>query len=214
MPAPARPAAATLAAVLSALTLLATAAAPAQAAPPPPPTLSESRSQLAQLPTEPEGSSSDYDRDLFPHWSAVEGNCNAREMVLRRDGAGVEVGTDCYPVSGTWTSPYDGATTSDPSEASVDHMVALAEAWASGADTWSTARRESFANDLDTPQLWAVSVSSNSSKGADDPAEWMPERTAVHCDYAKSWIQVKHEWGLSADSAEAAALKDLLDSSC
>ncbi|KIH97448.1 hypothetical protein LP52_19590 [Streptomonospora alba] len=214
MPAPVRPAASALAAVLSALALLATAAAPAQAAPPPPPTLSESRSQLAQLPTEPEGSSSDYDRDLFPHWSAVEGNCNAREMVLRRDGAGVEVGNDCYPVSGTWTSPYDGATTSDPSEASVDHMVALAEAWVSGADTWSTARRESFANDLDTPQLWAVSVSSNSSKGADDPAEWMPERTAVHCDYAKSWIQVKYEWGLSADSAEAAALEDLLDSSC
>ncbi|MFD0774547.1 DUF1524 domain-containing protein, partial [Streptomonospora algeriensis] len=187
---------------------------PAQAAPPPPPSLSEARYRLAQLPIGPEGSQAGYDRDLFPHWSAAEGNCNAREMVLRRDGAGVEVGADCYPVSGSWTSPYDGFSTSEPSEVSVDHMVALAEAWVSGADTWSTARRESFANDLDTPQLWAVSASSNSSKGARDPAEWMPERAAVHCAYAKSWIDVKYEWGLSADSAEAAALEDLLDSAC
>ncbi|GAA1775543.1 MULTISPECIES: GmrSD restriction endonuclease domain-containing protein [Streptomonospora] len=214
MPGPLRPAASAAAAVLAALALLLSAAAPAQAAPPPPPGLAEARDQLAQLRTEPEGSSSDYDRDLFPHWSAVEGNCNARETVLRRDGSGVQVGADCYPDSGSWTSPYDGFTTSDPSEVSVDHMVALAEAWYSGADTWSTSRRESFANDLSTPQLWAVSISSNSSKGADDPAEWMPERTAVHCDYAKSWINVKYEWDLSADSAEVAALEDLLDSAC
>ncbi|GAA4918649.1 HNH endonuclease family protein [Streptomonospora salina] len=214
MTSPVRPSASAIAAALSALVLLAGAAVPAHAAPPPPPSLSESRSQLAQLPTEPEGSSSGYDRDLFPHWSPAEGTCNARETVLLRDGSGVEVGADCYPVSGTWTSPYDGSTTSDPSEASVDHMVALSEAWKSGADTWSTARREAFANDLDTPQLWAVSVSSNSSKGDSDPADWMPERTAVHCDYAKSWIRVKHEWGLSADSAETAALEDVLDSAC
>lgn len=197
-----------------AATLLSIACAPASADPPAPPGLAEARSQLADLTVEADGSDADYDRDLFPHWSAVEGNCNAREMVLRRDGTGVEVGADCYPESGSWSSPYDDFSTSDPSEVSVDHMVALAEAWDSGADTWSTSRRESFANDLSTPQLWAVSASSNSSKGADDPAEWMPERTAVHCDYAKSWINVKYEWDLSADSAEVAALEDLLASAC
>ncbi|MUL42755.1 HNH endonuclease [Streptomonospora sp. PA3] len=214
MAAPSRPILSVLAAALAALALVTASAVPAQAAPPPPPSLNEARSQLAQLRIAPEGSSSGYDRDLFPHWSAVQGNCNAREAVLRRDGVGVEVGADCYPDAGRWTSPYDGFTTSDPSEVSVDHMVALAEAWRSGAATWSTARRESFANDLATPQLWAVSISSNSSKSDRDPAEWLPERSAVHCDYAKSWINVKFEWGLSADSAEAAALEDLLGSAC
>ncbi|WP_242676996.1 GmrSD restriction endonuclease domain-containing protein [Streptomonospora litoralis] len=206
--------ASTLAAAATAVALALTATAPAQAAPPPPPSLSQAQYQLAQLRVEPENSSSDYDRDLFPHWSPVEGNCNAREMVLRRDGVGVSVGADCYPDSGSWSSPYDDFSTTDPSEASVDHMVALSEAWVSGADTWSTSRRESFANDLSAPQLWAVSASSNSSKGDRDPAEWLPERTAVHCDYTKSWIDVKYEWNLSADTAESAALEDLLASAC
>ncbi|MDA0567546.1 HNH endonuclease family protein [Streptomonospora sp. S1-112] len=214
MPHPVRWSASAGTAVLAVLAFLFGTAAPAHAAPPPPPSVAEARDQLAALTVEAESSSSSYDRDLFPHWSAVEGTCNTRETVLRRDGSGVEVGSDCYPDAGSWTSPYDGVTTSVPSQVSIDHMVALAEAWASGADTWSTARREDFANDLSSPQLWAVSATSNSSKGDRDPAEWLPPRSQVHCDYARSWINVKYVWDLSVDSAERAALGDLLDSAC
>ncbi|WP_067971570.1 HNH endonuclease family protein [Nocardiopsis trehalosi] len=202
------------AAALGALFAVTGLAVPAEAAPPPPPALAEARTQLAGLTVEGEGSSSPYDRDLFPHWSTVEGTCSAREYVLRRDGTGVEVGSDCYPTAGSWYSVYDGVTSSTPSEISVDHFVPLAEAWRSGADEWTTSRREDFANDVDSPQLWAVTVSSNSAKGDKDPSEWMPERTQIHCDYAKSWINVKHVWGLSVDAAEEAALSDLLDTAC
>ncbi|MFC7331301.1 HNH endonuclease family protein [Marinactinospora rubrisoli] len=201
---------ATAASVLLALGL----ASPASAAPPPPPSVSEARSQLAALTVESEGSGSPYDRDLFPHWSAVEGNCNAREYVLRRDGDNVSVGNDCYPTSGSWTSPYDGVRTSTPSQVQIDHMVPLAEAWRSGADTWSTSQREAFANDIDTPQLWAVSGSSNQSKSDQDPAEWLPPSTSIHCTYVRSWINVKYEWNLSVDSAERSALQSVLDSRC
>jgi len=41
--------------------------------------------------------------------------------------------------------------------------VPLAEAWRSGASSWTTEKREDFANDLDGPQLIAVSSSSNRS---------------------------------------------------
>ncbi len=135
-------------------------------------------------------------------------------MVLQRDGEDVEVGDDCYPTSGTWTSPFDGETADDPSDVSVDHFVPLKEAWDSGASDWSTDRREDFANDLNAPQLWAVSPSSNSSKGSSDPAEWMPSETGIHCDYATSWINVKHEWDLTIDPDEQQALTELLDSTC
>ncbi|MFC3999690.1 HNH endonuclease family protein [Nocardiopsis sediminis] len=202
-----------LAAAVTSLALLPGFAAPAQAAPPPPPSLDDARSQLAALTVEAEAGDG-YDRDLFPHWSTVEGNCSAREYVLRRDGDNVEVGSDCYPTSGSWYSVYDGVTSSVPSEISIDHFVPLAEAWRSGADSWSTSQREQFANDIDSPQLWAVTASSNSSKGDRDPAEWLPTRTEIHCDYAKSWINVKYVWELSIDSAEQAALEDLLNSAC
>ncbi|MBB4932480.1 hypothetical protein F4561_003300 [Lipingzhangella halophila] len=214
MPTPLRRIAGSSAAAIGIFALLLGPAAPAQAAPPPPPSLEEARAQLDGLTVQPEEDAPGYSRDLFPHWSTVEGNCNSRELVLQRDGEGVEVGEDCYPTSGTWTSPFDGAVTDDPSEASVDHFVPLKEAWDSGASDWSTDRREEFANDLDTPQLWAVSASSNSSKGDSDPAEWMPPETGIHCDYAKSWIAVKHAWDLPIDPDEEQALTELLDSTC
>ncbi|TQN31294.1 uncharacterized protein DUF1524 [Haloactinospora alba] len=186
----------------------------AQAAPPSPPGVEETRSQLEELPVRQEGSDTEYDRDLFPHWSPAEDNCDAREMVLKRDGNGVSVGEDCYPTSGSWTSPFDGVTTDEPSDVSVDHLVPLKEAWDSGADTWSTDRREEFANDLATPQLWAVSPESNSAKGASDPAEWMPPADGIDCEYARSWTAVKHAWELSVDPEEKDALTDLLASEC
>ncbi|ROT42595.1 hypothetical protein SODALDRAFT_326750 [Sodiomyces alkalinus F11] len=51
------------------------------------------------------------------------------EYVLRRDGDSVETGNDCYPTSGTWTSPFDPATHSVPSDVSIDHLVPLKNAW-------------------------------------------------------------------------------------
>lgn len=52
----------------------------------------------------------------------------------------------------------------DPSEVHIDHIVALAEAWRSGADSWTTERRQRFANDLSRPQLIAVSAEANLAK--------------------------------------------------
>jgi hypothetical protein len=39
-----------------------------------------------------------------------------------------------------------------------DHMVPLKEAWVSGARRWSEADLEAFANDVERPQLLAVSL--------------------------------------------------------
>lgn len=90
-------------------------------------------------------------------------------------------------------------------------MVALAEAWRSGASSWTTSRRQAFANDLGSSQLWAVTDNVNQSKGDQDPAEWTPPRAAFHCMYARSWIDVKWRYGLTVDSAERNALAALLD---
>jgi hypothetical protein len=52
-----------------------------------------------------------------------------REYVLRRDGSGVSVGSDCYPTSGSWTCPYSGRRHTVPSSVDIDHMVPLKNAW-------------------------------------------------------------------------------------
>ena len=71
-------------------------------------------------------------------------------------------------------SLYDGTTLDSPTKVDIDHVVPLANAWRSGASAWTTDKREDFANDLDRPQLVAVSPTSNRAKGDQDPSTWKP----------------------------------------
>ena len=185
--------------------------AAASATPPGIPSEATARSELAVLTVRADGSSGGYSRDLFPHWHTVSGTCNTRETVLKRDGSGVVTNTSCAATSGSWYSPYDGATWTAASDVDIDHMVPLANAWRTGASGWTTARRESFANDLSNPQLIAVTDNVNQSKGDQSPATWKPPRTAYWCTYAKMWTHVKYRYSLSVNSSEKSALTTMLD---
>jgi hypothetical protein len=151
-----------------------------------------------------------YSRDRFHHWDPQGAGCDTRDVVLKRDGLGVEVGANCAIAKGSWISAYDGATVTDPQSLDVDHMVPLANAWRTGAASWSDDQREAFANDLTRPQLLAVTATSNRSKGDQDPSEWKPPRRDYWCTYARDWITVKAYWKLSVTAAEKAALTDML----
>ncbi|KFH48180.1 hypothetical protein ACRE_009360 [Hapsidospora chrysogenum ATCC 11550] len=190
--------------------ILLSAATAVVAIPPGIPSEADARSMLSNLKVAEPNDDGSYDRDLFPHWSSVEGNCNAREFVLRRDGDNVETGNDCYPTSGSWTSPYEGEKHTEPSDVSIDHMVPLKNAWISGASEWTTDEREAFANDVEGPQLWAVTGTVNSDKSDKSPDEWKPELTSIHCEYAAAWIAVKSAYELTASSAEVSALEEML----
>jgi hypothetical protein len=183
---------------------------PAGAYPPDLPSKATAQSELNALTVKAEGSSAPYNRDLFPHWITVDG-CTTRETVLKRDGSNVQVGSDCYPTSGSWYSEYDGVTRTSPSDLHIDHIVALSEAWSSGASEWTTDRRRGFANDLAGPQLIAVTAEVNTSKSDKDPAEWVPPLAGKRCAYSKMWIHTKYRWGLTLDSAEKTALQGLLN---
>lgn len=185
-------------------------AGPALAYPPTPPSASTAATQLAGLTVKTEGSTSGYSRDKFPHWHTVSGTCDTRDQVLKRDGTGVTVDSKCEPTGGRWYSVYDATWVTDDSSIDIDHIVPLAEAWRSGANAWTTAKREKFANDLSVAQLIAVTASSNRSKGDSDPAAWKPPNTSVHCIYAREWIWVKHTYNLSLQSAEKTALQKML----
>ncbi|WP_286900741.1 HNH endonuclease family protein [Thermocrispum sp.] len=189
----------------------ATSSGSAIAEPPNIPDPATAASMLSQLTVRPDGSQDGYDRDKFPHWSNQGNSCNTREVVLRRDGTNVQVGDDCYPISGSWYSPFDGATWTDPSDVDIDHMVPLAEAWRTGASHWTQAERKAFANDLNSPQLIAVTDDVNQSKGDKGPEDWKPPSQGYWCTYARMWIGVKYKYDLTTSSNEKAALNDMLD---
>ncbi|ONH22568.1 hypothetical protein BL253_35275 [Pseudofrankia asymbiotica] len=184
---------------------------PAGATPPNIPSASTALSRLNSQTVAAESHASTYNRDLFPHWITISGTCNTREQVLKRDGTGVVVNSSCAPTTGSWYSPYDGATWTNTTDVDIDHMVPLAEAWASGAWAWTTAQRQTYANDLGGPELWAVTDNVNQSKGDKDPAEWQPSLTSFRCTYARAWVQVKYYYNLTVDSAEKSTLTSTLN---
>ncbi|KUJ37274.1 hypothetical protein ACZ90_70185 [Streptomyces albus subsp. albus] len=197
-----------LAALLGSLVLTSPTA---QAAPPAPPSAATARTYLSALNVSPEGTLDGYSRDKFPHWITQSGACNTREVVLKRDGTDVVTDANCASVSGSWYSPYDGATWTVATDLDIDHVVPLAEAWRSGANTWTTARRQGFANDLSISQLIAVTDNVNQAKGDKDPAKWMPPQASYACTYARMWVWVKHTYDLSVDSAEKSKLSSILN---
>ena len=151
-----------------------------------------------------------YDRDLFKHWVDADGDgCHARNEVLIAEAEEAPtVGSGCSLTGGRWYSYYEGASQTSSSALDIDHMVPLAEAWDSGADDWSAARREAFANDLgDSRTLVGVTASLNRSKGDQDVAEWLPPIN--HCRYIKDFVAAKIRWSLTADSAEVSALQSV-----
>jgi hypothetical protein len=187
------------------------ATAPSTAAPATttsPPSTGSALTLVGALRIAPEGPRAGYSRDQFGGgWIDADHNhCDTRCEVLAQERIAVLPGLP----GGGWVSLYDGYTTNDPHELQIDHMVPLAEAWDSGASTWSPARRLAFANDLDLPgALNAVTASSNTSKGDRDPAQWQPPNRGAWCAYVADWISVKVKWGLSADRAEVVALLNM-----
>jgi Protein of unknown function (DUF1524) len=195
-----------LAAALAAAALLATTlwVSPAYAA-----TYSAPlRTAISSLPVATEVRTG-YDRDLFPHWiDADSDGCNTRyEVLIAEATTRPSVGSGCSLSGGRWYSYYNNIYYTLPSDLDIDHMVALAEAWDSGARSWTTSRRQAYANDLgESRSLVAVKDSVNQSKGDRDPAQWMPSYTSARCRYIQEWVAVKKRWGLTVDSAEKSTL--------
>ena len=155
-----------------------------------------------------------YERKLYEHWIDADGDClDTRQEVLiaesqspaKLDPAG------CRVVAGHWLDPYTGQRVVDPSMLDIDHLIPLAEAHRSGADSWTPEQRRRFANDLLHPEaLIAVTAGSNRSKGSRDPALWLPPNEGFRCEYVRQWLITKAIWGLDMDPAEREAIRDVL----
>lgn len=157
----------------------------------------------------------DYDRQAFgQRWADTDHNgCDTRNDILARDLARptFKPGTrDCVVLTGTLAEPYTGTTIQfqrgDKSSAlvQIDHVVALADAWRSGAWQWDVQRRQEFANDPEN--LLAVDGAANEDKSASSADQWLPPNVAFRCDYVKRQIAVKYAYGLSVTQAEQDAM--------
>lgn len=144
-----------------------------------------------------------------------------RDRILSRDLKDVVKDAKCRVASGTLSDPYTGTTIAfrrgrTTSQAvQIDHVVALQDAWSSGARDWSQKRRVEYANSPDV--LLAADGPSNEDKGngldyygtsrwlaqhTGAPDIWMPSNKAYRCDYMARRAAIKAEWGLSMTARE------------
>lgn len=160
--------------------------------------------------------STNYSRDAFGSaWKDVDRNgCDTRNDVLGRDfsTAIYKAGTnDCRVIGGTWTDPYSNESytfTEQPSEAHIDHVVALSNAWQMGADLWTDQMRTEFAND---PLNLIVTVASlNRQKSDSNAASWLPPYKPGRCDFIARQVAVKTKWQLFVTSSEKSAMLGIL----
>ena len=161
-----------------------------------------------------------YERSQFgPAWSDVDRNgCDTRNDILYRDLTSIvyKDGTkECVVQSGILIDPYSGEKISfvrgvaTSSEVQIDHVVALSNAWQTGAFKFSYDKRLAFAND--PMNLLAVKGRLNSQKGDGDAATWLPPRKNIRCAYVSQQIVVKAKYGLWVTKPEKAAMLNLLN---
>lgn len=156
-----------------------------------------------------------YARTQFSDgWGEAPG-CNVRNYILRRDMTAVitKSESDCTVVQGTLQDPYTGKTltfvNTNSSAVQIDHVIALSNAWQTGAQQLSQEQRYSLAND--GLNLLAVDGPANQQKSDADAATWLPSNKTYRCRYVARQIAVKQKYMLWVTQAEHDAIKRILN---
>jgi len=161
-----------------------------------------------------------YTRDQFgTAWKDVDRNgCDTRNDILNRDLSSLIYkvsAKDCVVLSGVLIDPYSGQSidflrgVATSSDVQIDHVVALSNAWQTGAFKLTLEVRTAFAND--PLNLLAVKGVLNSQKGDGDAATWLPPRKSYRCAYVARQVAVKYKYGLWLTAPEKAMILKLLN---
>jgi len=146
---------------------------------------------------------------------AKAGGCDTRNVILRRDLANAVLGDDnCKVQAGALSDPYTGQRiafkrgANSSGAVQIDHVVALSNAWQTGAQQLSSEQRISLAND--PLELLAVDGPANQQKGDGDAATWLPSNKPFRCQYIARQIAVKKKYSLWVTPPERTAMERIL----
>ena len=175
--------------------------------------------QLNSLPVKGRAPKTGYTRAQFgQEWADIDRNgCDTRNDILKRDLTNIVFKAktrECVVMSGVLIDPYSGDRMEflrgekTSSLIQIDHVVALSNAWQTGAFQKTLVERTQFAND--PLNLLAVKGSLNNQKGDGDAATWLPPLKSYRCAYVARQIAVKKKYGLWVTPPEKAAITAIL----
>lgn len=169
---------------------------------------------LNKIPVKGRAAKTGYSRTQFGDgWDTQQG-CDTRNIILHRDLTNAVADNQCRITSGQLNDPYTGKiitftrgeTTSD--DVQIDHVVALSNAWQTGAQGLTAEQRIQLAND--PLELLAVDGLANQQKSDGDAATWLPANKAFRCQYVARQIAVKAKYQLWVTAAEKNAMLGVL----
>ena len=173
---------------------------------------------LKELPVKGRAPKTGYTRAEFGHaWADEDHNgCDTRNDILHRDltATSVKPGTrNCVILTGTLADPYSGEAIPfergpNSADIQIDHVVALSNAWQTGAFQFAPEKRQAMAND--PLNLLAVQGRLNSQKGDGDAATWLPPRKTYRCAYVARQVAVKRKYQLWVTPPEHDAIARVL----
>ena len=172
---------------------------------------------LEILPVKGRAPKTGYKRAQFGDGWAKLGDCDTRNLILQRDLKDAVLENDkCKVRTGALSDPYTGKAiafargASTSAAVQIDHVVALSNAWQTGAQQLSAERRVQLAND--PLELLAVDGPANQQKGDGDAATWLPSNKPFRCQYIARQIAVKRKYALWVTEPEKAAMARVLSS--
>ena len=172
---------------------------------------------LEVLPVKGRAPKTGYKRAQFGDGWAKLGDCDTRNLILQRDLKNVVLEDDkCKVSTGALNDPYTGKAiafargASTSAAVQIDHVVALSNAWQTGAQQLSAERRVQLAND--PLELLAVDGPANQQKGDGDAATWLQSNKPFRCQYIARQIAVKRKYALWVTEPEKAAMARVLSS--
>lgn len=172
------------------------------------------RDVLENLAVKEKNTTEKYYRKLFyDSWGMTASGCNTREAILARDLENL-VMKGCKVQSGTLNDPYTGKTIEftrgqdTSSEVQIDHVVALSNAWATGAYLLDEDTRYEISQD--PLNLIAVDGPANQEKSDADAASWLPSNEGFRCEYVARQISVKYKYSLWVTPEEKHAMQAVL----
>ena len=166
---------------------------------------------LATLPEKGRAPKTDYSRSQFGSGWATTNGCDTRNIILHRDLQDPVLDEACTVLSGTLNDSYTGTVISfvkGSSDIQIDHVVALSNAWQTGAQQLTRAQRIQLAND--PLELIAVQGEANQQKSDGDAATWLPSNKPFRCEYIARQIAVKQKYALWVTPPEKAAMLTVL----
>ena len=174
---------------------------------------------LETLPVKGRAPKTGYSRAVFGQsWADIDRNgCDTRNDILKRDMTSIVFKPktrNCVVLSGTLIDRYSGEMINfvrgdvSSMEVQIDHVVALSNAWQTGAFKLSIAQRTALAND--PLNLFAVKGRLNLQKSDGDAATWVPPLKSFRCAYVAQQIAVKAKYSLWVVAPEKAAMSAIL----